>query len=297
VQDRKAPYRGPTIDQLPNLTPDQKALIKQELASLVAPAPELVFGPGAEGARFLWQHSELATVSLALPRPQHIRPASASSRPEKRVARIWNRYGYLLTQVADVLKIDPGVAVAALAAEAARRASARNGRLTIRFENDVFYNKWGSQNEEIFLKHFRFDPDHHRLKQQWRPGADEDWHESHGSQGDEWAAFQFASALDERAAKLSLAMGMAQMMGFSYAAIGYESVEQMFDAFSSGERVQILAVFDFIAGPAAASRQLSALRDRDFYAFAALHYGCRRAARHGKMLSSLYEAYQRLKPF
>jgi hypothetical protein len=297
VKDRKAPYRGTAIDQLPNLTADQKALIKQELASLVAPVPELAFGAGVEGPRFLWQQSELATVSLSLPRSQHIRPAPASNRIEKRVARIWNRYGYLLTQLADVLKIDPGIAVAVLAAEAVRRGSARNGRLTIRFENDVFYDKWGSQNEEEFYNHFRFQPDRHWLKHQWRPSADQDWHESHGSQANEWAALNFASTLDERAAKLSLAMGMAQMMGFSYATIGYASVEQMFDAFSSSERYQILAVFDFIAGSSAGSRQLNALRDQDFYAFAALHYGSKRATRYGKMLSNLYEAYQRLKPF
>jgi hypothetical protein len=295
VKDRQAPYRGPAIDQLPNLTADQKALVKQVLASLVAPAPELAFGL-VEGPRFLWQQSELATVSLALPRSQHLRPASSGNRVERQVVRTWNRYGYLLTQVADLLGIDPGVAVAVLAAQAARRGLAPNGCLTIRFENDVFYDEWGWQHREAFYRHFRFDPDRPWQKHQWRPGAGQNWQESHGSQVDEWAAFNLARTLDERAAKLSLGMGMAQMMGFGYAALGYSSAEQMFDAFSSGERQQILAVFDFIAGPSAGSRQLSSLRERDFYAFAALHYGSKQAARYGHLLKNLYEAYQRLQP-
>jgi len=37
VQDRNAPYRGTGIDQLPNLTEEQKRLIKAELTALVGP--------------------------------------------------------------------------------------------------------------------------------------------------------------------------------------------------------------------------------------------------------------------
>ena len=37
VRDRNAPYRGTDIDQLPNLTEEQKQLIKAELDALVGP--------------------------------------------------------------------------------------------------------------------------------------------------------------------------------------------------------------------------------------------------------------------
>ena len=84
------------------------------------------------------------------------------------------------------------------------------------------------------------------------------------------------------------------MMGFNYAAIDYESVGQMFDAFSSGERYQIFAVFDLIAGKDGDSRQLAALREKDFDLFASLHYGNRQAARYGSLLRGLYEAFEKL---
>ena len=85
--------------------------------------------------------------------------------------------------------------------------------------------------------------------------------------------------------KLSTGMGLAQMMGFSYALIGYESVDQMFDAFSSSERYQVYAVFDAIAGPAADPRQLEALGNKDFDTFAALHYGTGQAANDRRIVT------------
>jgi hypothetical protein len=193
--------------------------------------------------------------------------------------------------VADALGIEPGVAVAALAVLADRRGVDRSGRLLIRFENHIFYERWGRQNEETFRKHFRFDPDQPWLKHQWRPSTDKDWQDCHLNQDQEWNVFKFAGGLDDPAAKLSAAMGLAQTMGFNYEAVGYESVGQMYDAFSSGERYQIFAVFDLIT---ADFRQLKALRDKDFDVFAALHYGSNRAARVGTLIRSLFEAFERL---
>ncbi len=299
VKDRQAPYRGTAIDQLPNLTEEQKELVKSELEAQVRPvvdATAISFGL-AEAPGFLRERTDLELISLSLPREQRINLASARTNLQKRVARTWNRYGYLLFHVADILDIEPDVATAVLAAQTDRRGLARSGRQVIRFENHIFYDNWGRQNEEKFRQHFRFDPQQPWLRHQWRPSVDQDWRDSHGTQADEWEALEFASTLDETAAKLSTGMGLAQMMGFNYATIGYESVEQMFDAFSSGERYQLLAVFDFIAGRSARSRQVDALRDQDFQTFAALHYGGKQAARYGATIRGLYEAFQGLKPF
>jgi hypothetical protein len=293
VRDRSALYQGPAIEQLPRLTDEQKDLILSELEAQVSAAVSF----GLEGMQgFLWQQADLAAVSLALPKAQRIDLASAKNSIEKRVARTWNRYSYLLIQVADLLGIEPSVATAVLAAQADRRGFARNGRLVIRFENHIFYEKWGQQNEEAFRQHFRFDANRPWTQHQWRPHPDDDWRDCHRSQRAEWQVFDFACTLDEKAAKLSAGLGLARMMGFNYASIGYESVGQMFDALSSSERYQVFAVFDLIAGPSAGSRQLEALQDQDFLAFAALHYGSRRAARYGSVIHSLFQAFQALNP-
>ncbi len=293
VQDRSAPYQGPAIEELSGLTDEQKDLIHSELEALVSAAVSF----GLEGMQgFLWEQAELATVSLALPSTQRLDFASAKNNIEKRVVRTWNRYNYLLIKVADLLGIEPAVATAVLAAQADRRGFARNGRLVIRFENHIFYEKWGQQNEGAFRQHFRFDADRPWTKHQWRPGPDADWRDCHRNQAAEWEVFDFACTLDETAAKLSTGLGLAQMMGLNYAAIGYESVGQMFDALASSERYQILAVFDLIAGPSAHSRQLEALQDQDLLAFAALHYGNRQAARYGSVVHSLFQAFQELNP-
>ncbi|MEJ2735421.1 MAG: N-acetylmuramidase domain-containing protein, partial [Anaerolineae bacterium] len=293
VRDRSAPYQGPAIEQLPRLTDEQKDLILSELEAQVSAAVSF----GLEGMQgFLWQQEDLAAVSLALPRAQRIDLASAKNSIERRVARTWNRYSYLLIQVADLLGLDLAVATAVLSAQANRRGVARNGRLVIRFENHIFYEKWGQHNEEAFRQHFRFGASRPWTKHQWRPHPDDDWRDCHRNQRAEWEVFDFACTLDETAAKLSVGQGLAQMMGFNYASIGYESVGHMFDALSSGERYQVLAIFDLIAGPSASSRQLEALQDQDLLAFAGLHYGSRRAARVGSRIHRLFQAFQALNP-
>ncbi len=291
VKDRNGLYQGASIDQLPNLTADQRDLIAAELAAQAAVSFAL---GGAAG--FFREQTELAAIPLALPRAQRIDLSAAKTGVERRVARIWNRYSYLLMHVADSLAIDLGVATAVLAAQAERRGLARNGRLILRFENHVFYDLWGQQNEELFRQHFKFDAARPWLKHQWRPSAEDPWRDCHDTLEAEWDAFEFACSLDKTAAKLSSALGLARIMGFNYAALDYESVGQMFDAFSSSERYQIFGVFDFIAGPSAESRQLQKLRDQDLYAFAALHYGHRQATRYGTLIRSLYEAFQKLNP-
>jgi hypothetical protein len=289
VRDRAATYTGTDIADLPNLAPEHKELIQQELVAMALPAG-VSFGL-EEAPVLLRERTDLALISLDLPRSQHIRLATLKTSTEKQAARMWNRYGYLLLTIADALEIEPGVAVAVLAAQADRRGVDRSGRLVIRFENHIFYEKWGRQNEETFYKHFRFDPTQPWQKHQWRLSTEEEWRDCHTNQEEEWKVFELASSLDGTAAKLSLGMGLAGTMGFNYAAMGYESVGQMFDAFSAGERHQIFAVFDLIT---ADFRQLESLRAKELDVFAVLHYGSQQGARYGSMIRSLYEAFERL---
>src|SRR5690606_24417407 len=103
------------------------------------------------------------------------------------------------------------------------------------FENHIFYKYWGQHHPDQFQQHFSFDPQKRWQKHQWRPSPQAPWSDFHGAQSREWEAFNFANALDGRAAKLSISMGAPQIMGFNYTTLGYGSVEEMFEAFSTSE--------------------------------------------------------------
>jgi hypothetical protein len=221
-------------------------------------------------------------------------PAAGSS--ERLVATTWNKYGGLLAALSAELKIDPGAAVAVLAIEAGGRCFAADGRMIIRFENHLFFDQWGKQHPDVYRRHFRFNPDKRWTEHAWRPAANQPWREFHGSQDGEWQAFSFARSLDDTAAKLSISMGGPQIVGFNFTTLGFESVHQMYDAFSASERNQIVGFFDFVQGPASNSRRVQALQARDFNTFAALYNGPGQAARYAGLIQGVYDTFQRLKP-
>ena len=90
-------------------------------------------------------------------------------------------------------------------------------------------------------------------------------------------------------------MGAPHIMGFNHAAIGYNTVEEMFDAFSTSAHSQILAFFDFVRGPGGSSRRLEALKQRDFAAFAALYNGPGQAARYAGLLKDAVDALRAMR--
>jgi hypothetical protein len=299
IGNRNAAYTGPKIDKLPHLTPKQIDVLKQELASITGLTPGVDFsGSGEAGPEVLWQRPELVSATLAVPTNLHLKAAASALNAENRVARVWNRYGWLLLQIADTLEIEPALAVAVLAAEVSeqRGFSGSDGQMTIRFETHIFDQKWGQAHAAQFKAHFAYNAAQPWQKHRWRSQAGTPWSDIHQNQTSEWAAFNQASELDEAAARLALRMGFTGLMGFTYNAIGYESVGQMYDAFNSGERYQLLGFFDLIAGRNAFSRELTALRAADLDTYAALHYGSNEAAKYTSILYAVVAAFHRLNP-
>jgi hypothetical protein len=186
--------------------------------------------------------------------------------------------------------------VAVLAVESGGRGFAGDGRMIIRFENHIFNKHWGVHQPAQFSQHFRFDADRRWQKHQWRPSTTVNWREFHGKQSGEWDVFEFARHLDSRAAMLSISMGAPQIMGFNHKVLGYDSVATMFEAFSLGERDQLLGFFDFVCGPLADRRRLFALQERDFETFAIHYNGAGQAARYAGLLQSAFESFERLSP-
>jgi len=215
---------------------------------------------------------------------------------EKIVANTWNKFGGLLTVLAQELKIDPAVAVAVLAVESGGRGFGLDGRMLIRFENQIFFDQWGRRNPDRYNQHFMFNPEKRWIDHKWRPAPDQDWREFHGNQAAEWEVFSFARTLHDTAAKLSISMGGPQIMGFNFAACGYESVQQMFDAFSANERNQIIGFFDFVQGPSPNSRRVLALQSQDFETFASMYNGPGQAAKYGSLIRNVYDLFHKLKP-
>ena len=220
---------------------------------------------------------------------------SGASALERQMAAIWNRLGGLLAALSAELGIDPAVAVAVLAVESGGRAFGPDGRMIIRFENQVFYDKWGKDHEALFRQHFTFDAKRRWTGHQWRPSADEAWRPCHGSQAVEWEVFEFAAGLNDTAAKYAISMGGPQIMGFNYATLGYDSVQAMFDAFAAGEAAQVAGLFSFIRGRRVPSAKMRALQVRDFEAFARYYNGPGQAVHYGSQLQERYDALRALR--
>jgi hypothetical protein len=90
-------------------------------------------------------------------------------------------------------------------------------------------------------------------------------------------------------------MGAPQIMGFNHGTIGYATVEEMFDAFATSERCQIIGFFDFVRGPSDNSPRLRALQQRNFLTFAALYNGPAQSARYAGLLEDALTAYRALR--
>ncbi|MCC7358509.1 MAG: DUF3380 domain-containing protein [Anaerolineales bacterium] len=243
------------------------------------------------------QRSSIAPPGpLAPPAAQAITLGANASSAERQAANIWNKYGGLLAELSGKLRIDPGAAVTVLAIESGGRGFAADGRLIIRFENHLFFRQWGRQHAAVFNRHFSFNPEKNWLDHRWRQFTNRPFAAFHGTQDGEWQVFSFARSLDDTAAKLSISMGGPQIVGFNYPTLGYESVHQMFDAFSSGERQQIIGFFDFVQGAGRDSRRVLALQAGDFTTFASLYNGPGQAAKYGSLMQSVFDTFRRLKP-
>ena len=266
----------------------QNGFIKKEFIQLAS--------QGVAAGFLVHRMPEFAAVPLQPPADDRVDVVTTMSGTEKLAANIWNKFGGLLNVLSAELKIDPAVAVAVFAVESGGRGFGDDGRTLIRFENHIFYNYWGKNNADRFNQFFKFDQAQTWQGHQWRPAPDQNWRDFHGRQTAEWEALTFAATLNDTAAKFSISMGSPQIMGFNFAGIGYESVKQMFDAFASGDRAQIIGFFDFVQGPSTNSRRVLALQANDFNTFASMYNGPGQAATYGGLIQNTLNAFHKIKP-
>ncbi len=163
-------------------------------------------------------------------------------------ASIWNKYGGMIEPLAAKIGIDPAAAVAVVSVESGGRGVGPDGRMIIRFENHVFWSLWGKANPDAYNALFAFNPPPGKSFQghKYRANPNAPWQDVHAGQASEWDAFTIASSLNANAARQSISMGLAQIMGFNFKTVGYDSVEAMFDAYAADERWQLLGLFSYI---------------------------------------------------
>jgi hypothetical protein len=223
----------------------------------------------------------LENVPLAVSADQRINDNSL-------LARIWNKYGGLLSTIAQKMNFDPAIAVAILAVESGGQPYGPDGRLIIRFENHLFFEYWGKRNTTTYNDHFKSSSPIW-TGHQWRPKANAAWRDFHGNQSAEWEVLTFASKLDDTAAKKSISMGLPQVLGSNFGILGFASVQDMFNAFVANERNQVVAFFDFLQGNG--SRATNALKTRDFRTIASIYNGAGNADHYGKLIQNLYNTF------
>lgn len=209
---------------------------------------------------------------------------------ERKMAEIYNEKGAYIEEIAQNLGIDAATAAAVLKVESGGEAFGPSGQMIIRFENHVFYKRWGKQNQATFSTHFKYSS--------WRGNThffrETDtvpWQSFHDNQSSEWRVFEFARALDEEAAIKSISMGAGQVMGGNYQKLGYASALEMFDHMSGGVRPQLDDMFTFIKRN---PRCLQALQNNDYVRFARYYNGGGQVNAYGGRIRDAADAYRRV---
>ena len=248
--------------------------------------------PAADG--YLCHDGGLCEAPLA-PAPER-RVAAGPGDTARSVARAWNRYGGVLAPLCASVSISPAAAVGVLCVESSGQGMSDAGRLIIRFENHVFWDRWGKAHPDAYRERFAFNADKRWTGHRYRADGARPWKTGHAGQDAEWEAFTIARGLDETAATESISKGASQIMGFNHAAIGYDSAREMFDRFSADERYHILGLFDFVKGGGRTSRMLEALRREEYDLFATYYKGNGQAAAYGARIRAAVDAFARVAP-
>ncbi len=208
---------------------------------------------------------------------------------KRTMAVIYNAKGKYLHEQAKALGISTAAAAAALKVESNGHGFASNGKMTIRFENHVFKDRWGKSNPKTFAAHFKYNAGKRWTGHYYRQDAKGEWKSVHAGQGREWEVLKFARSLDDEKALQSISMGAAQVMGFNYKKEGFKSAREMFDKMSGAIKPQLTGFFNFVKNTPAA---LSGLKAKDYVKFAGAYNGKGKAKDYGAKIAAAARAWE-----
>lgn len=206
----------------------------------------------------------------------------------RQTATTWNKYGLLIGLFSYDLGIDPAVAVAVLCVESGGHGFRKNGSLIIRFENHIFWRRWGRSHSKTFNRHFRFNSGKAWTRHKFRATTTKPWTSFHGDQLKEYDVLGLALVFSEDAALKSISMGLPQVMGFNHKRIGYETAQDMYIAFGRDVRFHIAGMYDFFS-----KSMIRALQREDFYTFARSYNGSGQATVYGKKIRRYYNVFKK----
>jgi hypothetical protein len=136
---------------------------------------------------------------------------------EKRICRLWNRYGKAIGRQALANGLSTDSALAVFSVESGSAYDPATGLLIIRYEPHIFTR---------------------------RSGRDVPW--KRGGQRQEWRSFSRAYDVDKEAALSSCSYGLPQLMGFNWRVTEHTSPKAMVLAFQRSCEEQIAGFFGFV---------------------------------------------------
>jgi hypothetical protein len=200
-------------------------------------------------------------------------------KEEPSMIKIWNKFGAFLKTTATSLGCNLADLAAVLRAESggAGFTEANSNRMTIRFENHVFWKYWGKCHAKQFDEHwnFRDPPGKGRYDHKVKGIMDgDDWFSCHvtPAQDSEWKVFNYARHLDEKAAIYATSFGAGQVLGSNYKKLGFEDPVDMFKAFSTSLKAQLDGFISYVKNTPKCINSLKAT-PVDFVKFASAYNG------------------------
>jgi len=184
------------------------------------------------------------TALIAAPFTFNIVPLqyNLTSLPNRRkevLDKLWDKHANTICSIADQIGIEPSLLFAVILVESAGTGF-EDKKLLIRFEAHIFERILKSPEFDTFFRH---DKDKPWLNQEMH--VDGSWQPIHKNQVNNYTALGIALKLSPRAYE-SISMGLAQLMGFHYNILGFDSAEQMFQTQSLTEEEQLFSFATFL---------------------------------------------------
>jgi hypothetical protein len=168
---------------------------------------------------------------------------------KKGMAALYNRLGGLLQVVAKATETTVPAALAVWSVESGGTHTANQA--LIRFENHVFFDRWGHRNAAAYDAHFQHGGRAGIIDKRWkshkfRKAAGDGWRGFHGNQAAEYEALALARQLaGDDVAIQCVSIGGPQIVCGNFRKLGYSRPIEMYDAFQADERAHVLGFYDF----------------------------------------------------
>ena len=159
---------------------------------------------------------------------------------------------YDLPRVGHIIGVGEDEVHALIDVESNGRPFDSQGRVTMLYEKHIFNRRL---------------PEHRRVLARQKGLARTRWVRDYPS--DSYPIFLKAAKFNRKAAFESCSWGIGQIMGFNYASCGYNSAEEMVDAFSDDEDKQLEAMIMFVKNNGIAE----ALKNHDWHTVARKYNG------------------------